>query len=535
MFRELLTRKSFMILGILMLIVVISAIITGQLPQYYRLAIDHGVIEQDNNYLLYVLGIIILLSFINGILKYVTSIYINSTGINVSKNLKEKVINKVFHSPMNFFDKVSCGELVQRIKEVDAISSVFTPQVMILIISIFTAIYALFMIIRINVIFLLIYIVAIPIISIISYKLSVYYRKKTHEIVLLNAKSSQVVHESISGINEVKSLNNVEARQNTINQLNKEIYSKSKHQNKIFSANLEVLKLINVFVSVALILLYSMLLSGDKVTIGEYIELTQYSALILAPAQQSSSFLTMIQPIIILLKRLTFFDKTTHQDEKKGLKIDKIVSIKIDNLEFSYENKNVINSICSEIGNNEKLAIIGSNGSGKTTIIKLLIRLYDDYLGKISFNGIDSKKIAIESIRNNISIVFQEVFLFNGSILENIICGSTVSKDKVLLIMKSIDLKSKFDNMPYENLLNLNILEGGKNLSGGQKKMIAIARALVKDPSVLVLDEPTANLDIKSKELVRSVIKEINNKIVIIISHDNDDALLSDKTLNLDT
>jgi len=182
----------------------------------------------------------------------------------------------------------------------------------------------------------------------------------------------------------------------------------------------------------------------------------------------------------------------------------------------------IISNLSFKVGEKEKTLINGKNGSGKTTIIKLLLRLYDEYQGKILLNDRDSKEYSLKDIRNEIAVVFQESFLFDGSLQENIICGSKANKDEVLEALKILGLIDNMNRIEENELLNFPIIEGGKNLSGGQKRMISIARALVKKPSVLVLDEPTTYLDIESKEQVITFIKSIEDIIVIIITHDNE-------------
>jgi len=152
----------------------------------------------------------------------------------------------------------------------------------------------------------------------ISYKFSSKYKALTHELVFLTTNYSQIIHESISGINELKSNNLAIKKQNKLNQINNEIYYKTKRQNTIFAFNSELLTTINLLSSIGIVFIFSILFKKGELSIGQYTEITQYSAMILAPAQMFSSFLTIIQPMRVLLERLKFFDNVSSQQEEVG-------------------------------------------------------------------------------------------------------------------------------------------------------------------------------------------------------------------------
>lgn len=524
MIKKFLPQKTTFLIIYMLILACVSAYISSYLPSLYRAILDKGIIAKDTSTLFKGLIIILVLTIINSIAKYTNSVSINKMGLHVSQNLKENVLHKVFNSPLNFFDKVSCGELSQRIREVDAISSIFTPQLINIFVSLITFVFAIIKVLTIDYRFLFIYIIAFPVIGVISYKLSKFYKKMTYELVGLNTRSSQLVYESIAGISEIKSFNLLVSKQNEINKINAEMYEKTKKQNAIYSLSSETLSIVNTLVSISIIIVFANLFKTNLVSVGQYVELTQYTSLILAPAQLMSSTFTMIQPILILVKRMKFFESTEQQESNIGQKIEKINNISFEKVNFSYKNKNtVLDNISFNIKRGEKILILGPNGSGKTTIVKLLLRLYDNYDGKILFNKQDSKLYSLNSIRQQIAVVFQETFLFDGTLYDNIICGKTnIKKDKVIDAIEKSGIIENMSNISIDELLRLPIIEGGKNLSGGQRRMVAISRALVKNPSVLILDEPTTFLDIESKNSIIKFINNIKDIIVIVVSHDSD-------------
>lgn len=518
-----LPKKAALFFVILIIFSGLSSIISSLIPGFYKQIMDQGIITGNIRSVLKFLFAIVLFSLLNSTIKIFNNLSINRMGLYVSQGLKENVIKKVFHSPLNFFDKVSNGELIQRIRETDAISGVFNPQLLSIIVSFGTCILAIFKVHFIDDRFLVNYLIAFPLLMFVSYQFSKKYKNLTYENVRLNTKLSQLVHESITGINEVKSNNLLDAKQFDINHLNDKIYQKTKKQNTLYAFHMELISMINLAVSISITIVFFVLFQNEHITIGQYIEITQYSSMILAPAQLVSSIVSVFQPLIILLKRLKFFDITAQQDDCSGEEIGIIEEIEYKNVSFAYHEDEVLSHLNFHVAKNDKVLISGQNGTGKTTIIKLLLRLYDNYKGEILFNGMNSKRCSLKGIRNEIAVVFQDTFLFDGSLYDNIICGSQeVSKDEVIRAMEQSGFMRNRKDVKPDELLKLPIVEGGGNLSGGQKRMIAIARALVKKPSVLVLDEPTTFLDNDSRKTILTFIKEAENMIIIVISHDTE-------------
>ena len=194
-------------------------------------------------------------------------------------------------------------------------------------------------------------------------------------------------------------------------------------------------------------------------------------------------------------------------EQKKPIKLDEVSQIIFDNVSFSYEaEQQVLTDINLNITQGETLALVGPTGSGKTTIISLLSRLYEVTSGKILINKHEIKEISLQSLRNQIGLVFQEPFLFSGTIYENISFGKKNASDKeVIDILNSIGGDNFINNLP--NGIHTEIAERGQNLSSGERQLISIARALLKNPSVLILDEATANIDQVSELMIQKAIK----------------------------
>lgn len=220
------------------------------------------------------------------------------------------------------------------------------------------------------------------------------------------------------------------------------------------------------------------------------------------------------------------------ENQNKGSKVENLTGpIKFNNVNFSYSDKtdNLFDDLSLVVNKNEKIAIFGRSGTGKSTLIKLLYGFYDIDKGDITINGINIKTMNIDDLRRNMTMATQTVKIFEGTIVENILYGSNYTKS---------DLKSMYGNLlnvfsKLENGLDTKLLVNGSNISGGQKQMISVLRALLKNTPIVILDEPTVGLDEKTKASFLDVVKGIKNKTVIIITHDKDVIKYVDKMYEL--
>ena len=213
------------------------------------------------------------------------------------------------------------------------------------------------------------------------------------------------------------------------------------------------------------------------------------------------------------------------EDDGRSLKIEYIDNIKIDNISFSYKdniNSRVIENFNFVFKKDDKILIKGLNGSGKTTLIKLLLGLYEPDIGEIYYNVRSLSDLSRESLRNNISVVSQHIFLFKGTILENILynCCPNMTQDSLEEIISQYGLSSYLNG--FDKGLFTMLTHGGTNISGGQKQLIAFLRAVVSKKNIMILDEPTSNMDNSLKEVVSEILLSHRlANILIIISHDN--------------
>ncbi len=259
---------------------------------------------------------------------------------------------------------------------------------------------------------------------------------------------------------------------------------------------------------------------NDRLTIGSLIAFNSFVGYIFGPTNRLININVQLQKALVALERINELFNLSEQKEDLSYKVDSISCLEIKNLNFSYDgNKNILKDLNLNINSGEKVGIVGSSGSGKTTLLKILSGLYDIEYGKFYLNNQELKNSQIGSLRKSISVVEQEPFLFDDSIYNNIKFGKpSATEDEILDVVKKVNLDEFVDKLP----LGYNTLVGnkGNNLSVGQKQRIAIARALLKNPKILILDEATSSIDNLSEKYITETINSLpKNMIVIIVAH----------------
>ncbi|WP_160669651.1 ABC transporter ATP-binding protein [Clostridium sp. C8-1-8] len=518
--------------------IVISALSSGislYIPILNKNIIDKGIANNKIDLVIRFCIILLILNISNSLLKFLSNGIISQLGIRVVSNVKKAFIGKVFKFPMAFFDARNSGQLTQRIHEIDGLSVLFSPTFLHILTSVSSCIGGIIVVLNIQPSIVLFYCPAIPLVAFLSYKIASLLQNSLMETADLECETNGIVQESIQGIAEVKSLNLGGKKEREINELTSKVYKKTLWQNLFVSAGSEIMALLNILISLGITILCANLIIKKRMTIGEYLAITQYTSLILAPAQLVASAYISLQPGIVSFKRIKELNQLEVEEYSEGNDIEEINTIDCKNVTFGYSDKYVLKNINFSIRRGQKFAVVGPNGSGKTTLAKLLLGFYNNYEGHINYNNTDMKSFSVKSLRKEISIVFQDVFLFNGTLFDNIKCAAPEADNKdIIEALKQCGLVKDMTEEEISAILYMPIMEGGKNLSGGQKQRVAIARALSRKPSVLVFDEATAHLDQETKESIKEFLKNsLPNIICIIITHDDDFAKLADEVLLL--
>ncbi|GGF65793.1 multidrug ABC transporter ATP-binding protein [Paenibacillus albidus] len=525
-------RFKLMLVGILILSILSSAI-NLLIPYISSLLFDLGIMSAEISPIINISLLLLFLSVVKFFIKYYVQILHAQLSVKFTTSIKKDMYSHLLRLPMRYFDNNHKGYLLSRIDEVDALSVLFSSAIFDFFAALITAVGAFYYIFDKSWILLLISFVFLPIFYILTRASLKKIHKTSREIYEVNATTKGKLQESIEGIQELKHLNNEERTfKDLTNQVNK-IARKIIEQSKFAAMGTEGVSLLLNISQITITLTIGILIVRSQLSIGDYVALTQYVLLLYAPVQLIAAFSMTIQPGLVALDRVSSILKMDIEEKEIGIKIEEIVSVQFKEVSFKYEGAAdyVLEKIDFTLDKNEILAIQGVNGSGKSTIIKILLGLYREYDGILEINGINLKEVNIQSLRNRVGIVSQNVILFSGTLLENIkMANPNISNQHLDNLLDIFQDKMFTDIDPYSMVLN----EKANNLSGGQKQKIALLRAFAKDPDILIFDEATSNLDIASKAFLEEAIKKIfKNKMCIIISHEENISRIADRILEI--
>lgn len=379
--------------------------------------------------------------------------------------------------------------------------------------------------------------IIIPIYYFISKKSSRKISESTTNVFETSAVLNGEVYEMLNGLEDIKLLNGKDTQVEKLkNKLVNTIKSFIK-QNLNFVLFVQNIILTNSLVTVLVLLISGILILQDQLTIGIYTSFSLYLTTLLATTQSLGSLEITLKPILVSIERIKEFLTLNSEDADGSQSLNgPIESITFKGVSFKYNNQSdeIIKNFNSEISKGDKVLLRGSNGSGKTTLIKLITGLYLPTKGTVLINGQDISSINKKTIRDKVGIVSQNIFLFKGTILENILYGQ---KDKTK--QDVVDLIEKYNLTDYikglEKGLETEVVQNGIGISGGQAQLIAFLRAIIKRRDLIILDEATSNLDQETKLIILGILEksELCN-ILITISHQNEGLNFVNKIIELE-
>ncbi|WP_240518685.1 MULTISPECIES: peptidase domain-containing ABC transporter [Bacillus] len=521
-------KKNFMSIFLLGSITFLIAGITNSIPILSQKVFDEGILKRNVDSIILFTVVLITIYLIRGILNYISDFVLAKTSSKVIADIKTEIVYKTLNMPMSFFDCKSTAYILSRINETNSLSSIFTPTVFSFFSASISMTGALIYIFSKSILIFFICILFTPLVYIISNGSLSVINKYSKEMFETNARTNNKIHSTFEGIVTLKQLN----QESNVNKtISKEVFSlaeKTVKQSKTISKSSQLLNVAILIIQSLVIGVIAYLITKGKLQVGDYVSLTQYVGMVYAPITMFQGFKITIQPALAAMSRLnSLFGKTV--PDNKGIKVNKIKTISLENVSFKYEtaDKQILKNINLDINTGEKLALIGRNGSGKTTIVKLLLGFYQNYLGNIFINGIELRKINIKELRDRVGIIPQNIYLFEDTIVDNIKIGNVEITEREF--QQKIDLLQK-NGILTDLDLNKIIIENGKNLSKGQIQQIAFARAFIKGFDVIIFDEATSNMDKKARQAFKNFLsQEFSSQICIFISHDNELSSFIDK------
>ena len=429
----------------------------------------------------------------------------------------------VHNLPAYAYEKTSSGEVINRIvSDADSLSFAFSRLVA--LISSLTASLVVLVYIFINS-----WVLGIEIVIFVGL---LYLVISKYDPMLINVhkerkksqdKFTSLVNESIGGIREIKTLGVKNNLISNMKEIVTSVFNKSKEEISIRKTYNTLTFLLKIFLEGVVFITCAFLIYKGNITIGFFITMTYYIYRFTNLIDNINNFSQTYQKIVVSLQRVNeILENRLYEDEKFGVeKISKVKGlIEFKNVSFAYPNEdNIINDFNIKLEPNKKIAIVGKSGQGKSTLFNLITRIFDAKEGLITLDNINMKDLTEEELRKHISIIRQEPFIFNRTILENFkIIDKNIELEEIRKYTKMAYLDDYIMSLPdkYDTVLG----EGGVNLSGGQKQRLSIARTLAKNSEVILLDEATSALDNSSQDYIKKTIDNlIKDHTVVIVAH----------------
>ena len=489
-------------------------------PYLIKIIIDEGIITGNQRNLIVLISFMVLAGYSRAI-SIGTRRYF---GMHVSYNVEAGIRNKIFTHmqklAFNYHDKVPTGELMAR-----ASSDASQVRLAFAIAPLATANIFLLLILSITLLTLSLPLGAIVILSIPAVLwLASNFSSKALDVSLkvkeAEARMTTEVEEQLGGIRVVKAFGNEEYASSKVESAVSNIYDASLDYLKLRTRFVPMFELIPMIITLAVLILGGYLSINELISLGEFIAFTQYVFLLLWPLRITAWFLSEIPSSVAagtrILELLDEVPLITDNDSTKSLPTDGDGSIAFNQVNFKYGKEKIFDDLSFNIDGKKTVAIVGATGSGKSTLAYLLPRLYEIESGTIEIDGVNINDLKLNELRSNVSLAFEESFLFSNSARENIALGlgdaTQEEVEEAALTARAHEFISLLPES-YETKVG----ERGYGLSGGQRQRIALARAILRKPRILILDDALSAVDASTEEEIRSELKSVMNNMTTLI------------------
>ena len=518
-----------------LIISIVLSVISTYRPYLTMQIVDNDIIKlKDEALMMKHIYILVALVFGETILNFFLVYFSNYISQNVIRDIRERLYHKLIYFRTSFFDKTAIGQLVTRaVGDVETISTVYTDGFLMVFGDILRIVFVLIMMFQVDVHLSYISLAILPLMVIITRFFQKKLRMAFGDERTWTANQNSFVQERLQGMSLIQVFNRQEAEFKKFDQINITLKAALLRTVFIFSLFFPVVELISSLF-IGFILFY-----GGYITIsaGVVIAFIQYISMLIRPLRQIADRFNNIQRGIVGAERVlgVMDEDFALPNEGKVVKDHFDGKIEFKDVYFSYdENQDVLKGISFKVNPGETVAIVGATGAGKSTIISLITRLYDINSGTILLDDVALKDYELYNLRSHIGVVLQDVFLFHGTIFENLTFGDeSITLEKIKAVAKDIEVDEFIESLPggYDYVVR----ERGSSISLGQRQLLSFLRAYLSDPKILILDEATSSIDHESEKLIqRATDKITKNRTSIIIAHRLSTIEKADKIIVMD-
>ena len=517
--------KFAIIISIMLTFISNAFSLVGPMLSGYAIeVIEYGRGNIDFSKIFYYGFLMALFYVASSILSYIISIIMVKTARNVVYSLRQDAFETILNLPVSYFDKNSVGDILSKLTyDIDTMGSTLSTDLVNILTSVVTLVGSFFMMFAISKKLVLIFFITIPM-SVMATK---YITKRTRPLFRKRAKKigdlNGFVEEHISGIKVIKAYNKEAKALDDFQKVNKDAVDAYYNAEYYGSMTMALMTFINNLSLACISTVGSILYLMNQMTLGQISSFVLYSRKFSGPIREISNLIADMQSAFAASERVfKFIDENREEKDKIDAEDLKNIGGKVDmkNVTFSYDlNEKVLENLNINAKPNTVVAIVGPTGSGKTTIINLLMKFYNRDQGEISVDDKSIDDIKNESIRGAYAMVLQETWLFEGTIYENIAYGNeNATLDDVKRVAKLAKIDDFIEGLPdgYDTMITGN----GDNISKGQKQLLNIARAMLTDAKMLILDEATSNIDSKTEVQIQNALLEVmKGRTCFIIAH----------------
>lgn len=515
-------RKKIILFGLVLII--IRSLAGLVLPYASKNLIDEVIPSKDMNALTTLLIIVCLSIIVQSVISFSLTRILSVEAQHLISVLRINVQKKLLSLPISFFDSNKSGALVSRVmNDVEGVRNLVGTGLVQLIGGTLTAIISLVILIKINAMMTLFVLVPVALFAFIALKAFAYIRPVFRARGKINAEVTGRLTETLNGVRVIKGFNAEEQESKSFEAGVDRLFQNVKQSLTATALITSSSTFLLGIASAGIMGIGGYFIMGGKMTYGDFISFTLFLGFMIAPIMQMSNIGSQLTEAMAGLDRTEELMNMTEEDDS-SVRTVKLKEIKGDiifeNVSFSYEeNKEVLRNISFDSPAGSVTALVGSSGSGKTTIAGLAATFLNPISGKVTVDGIDLSSVNLSSYRSHLGVVLQDDFLYEGTIRENILFPRpNATEEQVQAAVKGAYVNEFTDR--FELGLETVIGERGVKLSGGQRQRISIARALLADPKVIILDEATSNLDTESESFIQKSLQELmKDRTTFVIAH----------------
>lgn len=493
-----------------------------------KVAIDIAIKNKDGTMLTYLvvgIGLLYLVSYVGNVYRIK---WVNILGQNVIYDIRQHLFSHVQRLSHRFFDKRSTGSILVRVlNDINSLQELFTNGIINLLMDVVTLVAIVVILLFLSPKLALAIMVIIPLMFYISTKLRRSIRRSWQGVRIQQSRLNSHLNESIQGIRITQSFSQEKENAEYFNGVNEDNFKSWREASRKSAMFRPFVELSNAIGTVILISYgaYLILLGADNggIEIGTFVSFAFFLGMFWDPISRLGQMYNQLLQAMAASERIfEFLDEQPNVTEKQDAHdfVDMKGKIEFNQVRFSYEEDRIaLHDISLDIKQGQTVALVGHTGSGKSTIANLISRFYDPTAGSVKIDGYDLRDVSLDSLRQRISVVLQETFIFSGTILENIRFGQPSASDKEVIEAAKVVGADDFIQRLADGY-QTEVEERGSVLSAGERQLLSFARALLADPSILIMDEATASIDTETEVKIQKALgRLLEGRTAIIIAH----------------